>query len=149
MLGHLRPQRTAKLQIFTCWSLSTLTVGAVCGLKRYDLLRLTGVSRTPTGWDVGSTRLRAIPGLPLWSLDFVVGRLGILRLHEEALISAPIGGASSIGSGTHDDFNDEASALHSEQTLCSNPAMSNVHTVIYSLFTISYRLSERTVLFVP
>ena len=31
MLGHLRSQRAAKLQIFTCWSLSAPTVGAVRG----------------------------------------------------------------------------------------------------------------------
>ena len=71
-----------------CWSLSAPTVGAVRGedavrsrfwlsddqlfrhlrhggLKRYDSLWLTVVSRTPTCWDVGSTRLRAIPSLPL------------------------------------------------------------------------------------
>ena len=70
------------------------------------------------------------------SLDFVADRLGVLHLHEEALVLAPVGGAPSIGSGTHDDFNDEAHALHSDQTLCTNPEVSNVHTVIYSLFTI-------------
>ena len=47
------------------------------------------------------------------------------------------------------DFNDEASALYSEQTLCSNPTMSNVHAIIYSLFTISRRLSGGTVLSAP
>ena len=31
MLGHLRSQHMAKLQIFTCWSLSTPIVGAVHG----------------------------------------------------------------------------------------------------------------------
>ena len=31
MLGHLRSQCTAKLQIFTSWSLSAPTVGAVAG----------------------------------------------------------------------------------------------------------------------
>ena len=56
----------------------------------------------------------------------------------------PVGGAPSIGSGTPNDFNDEAPALHSEQTLCSN-----VHTVIYSLFTIFRQLSGRTALSVP
>ena len=35
------------------------------GLKRYDSLWLAGVSRTPTYWDVGSTHLRAVLGLPL------------------------------------------------------------------------------------
>ena len=71
----------------------------------------------------------------LGSLDFVVDRLGILHLREEALIPAPIGGAPSIDSGAH-DFSGTAPALHSEQTLCSNPTMSNVHAVIYLLFSI-------------
>ena len=71
------------------------------------------------------------------SLDFIADRLSVLRLHEEALVPALVGGAPSIGSETHDDFNVEASALHSEQTLCSNPVVSNVHTIIYSLLTIS------------
>ena len=79
------------------------------------------------------------------SLDFVVDRLGVLHLREEALVLAPIGGAPSISSGKHD----EAPTLHSEQTLCSNPVVSNVHTVIYSLFTISCRLSGGTVLSAP
>ena len=70
------------------------------------------------------------------SLDFVVDWLGVLHLREEALVLAPVGGTSSIGSGTHDDFNDEAPTLHSEHTLYSNPAVSNVRFAIYSLFTI-------------
>ena len=89
MLGHLRSQRTVNLQIFTCWSLSAPIVGAVRGedairstlfghqmayffrhlrhggLKRYDSLRLTRVSRTPTYWDVSSAHLQAVLGLPL------------------------------------------------------------------------------------
>ena len=69
------------------------------------------------------------------SLDFVADQLGVLHLREEAHVPAPVGGAPSINSGTH-DFDDTASALHSEQTLCSNPAVSNVHTVIYLLFSI-------------
>ena len=88
MLGHIRSQRMAKLQIFTCWSLFAPIVGAIrgedavrsrfwssdgppfChlrhgGLKRYDSLWLTGVSHTPTCWDVGSTHLQAVLGLSL------------------------------------------------------------------------------------
>ena len=83
------------------------------------------------------------------SLNFVADRLGVLHFHEEALVSAPVGGAPSIGSGTHDDFNDEASALHFEQTLCSNPAVSNVHVVIYLLFSIFRRISGGTPLSPP
>ena len=70
------------------------------------------------------------------SLGFVANRLSVLHLHEEALVLAPVGGAPSIGSGMHGDFNHETPALHFEQTLCSNPAVSNIHAVIYSLFTI-------------
>ena len=83
------------------------------------------------------------------SLDFVADRLGILHLREEALVPAPVGGAPSIGSGTHDNFNDATSALHLEQTLCSNPAMSNVHAVIYLLFSIFHQLSRGTPLSPP
>ena len=49
----------------------------------------------------------------------------------------------------NDDFNDEASALHSEQTLCSNPAVSNAHAIIYLLFSIFRRLSGGTLLSLP
>ena len=111
----------------------------------------------------GSLEFPALPPVRMWvppvfepsqaflfgSLDFVANSLGVLHLHEEALVPAPVRGAPSIGSGTHDDFDDEASALHSEQTLCSNSAVSNVHTVIYSLFTISHQLSGGTVFSAP
>ena len=69
------------------------------------------------------------------SLNFVADRLGVLHLCEEAHVSAPIGGAPSINSGMH-GFDNAASALLSEQTLCSNPTMSNVYIVIYLLFSI-------------
>ena len=39
--------------------------------------------------------------------------------------------------------------LQSKQMLCSNPAVSNVHAVIYSLFTIFRRLSGGTALSTP
>ena len=39
--------------------------------------------------------------------------------------------------------------LHFEQTLYSNPTMSNVHAVIYSLFTIFCRFSGGTPLSLP
>ena len=99
----------------------------------------------------GSLEFPALPPVGMWvpsifemsqaflfgSLNFVADRLGILHLRKEALVPPLVGGAPSIGSGTHDDFDDEAPALQSEQTLCSNPAVSNVHVVIYLLFIIS------------
>ena len=111
----------------------------------------------------GSLELPVLPPVGMWvspvskpsqaflfgSLDFIADRLGVLHLREEALVPAPIRGAPSIGSRMHDDFNNKAYALHSKQTLCSNPIVSNMHTVIYSLFTISRRLSGRTVLTTP
>ena len=83
------------------------------------------------------------------SLDFIADRLGVLHVREEAHVLAPVEGAPSIDSGTHDNFNDEASTLHSKQTLCLNPAVSNVHTFIYSLFTIFHQLSGGTALSAP
>ena len=83
------------------------------------------------------------------SLDFFADRLGILHLREEAPVPSLVVGAPSIDSRTHDNFNDVASVLHTEQTLCSNPAVSNICTVIYSLFTISHRSSGGTVLPTP
>ena len=54
-------------------------------------------------------------------------------------VLAPVEGTPSINSEMH-DFDDVASALLSEQTLCPNPAVSNVHAVIYLLFYIFRRL---------
>ena len=53
------------------------------------------------------------------SLDFAADRLGILHLHEETRDLAPVGEVPSIDSGKR-DIDGAASALHSEQTLCSN-----------------------------
>ena len=83
------------------------------------------------------------------SMDFTADWHGILHLRVETLILAPIEGAPSISSGMHDNFNDEAHVLHSEQTLCSNPAVSNAHAVIYLLFSIFRRLPGGTSLSPP
>ena len=80
------------------------------------------------------------------SLDFVADRLGVLHLCEEAHVPAPVGWAPSIDSGMH-SFDDAASVLLSEQTLYSNPAVSNIHDVIYLLFSIFCRLPGGTPLF--
>ena len=73
------------------------------------------------------------------SLDFIADRLGVLHLREETRDPAPVGETSSINSGTR-DLNGAASALHSEQTLCSNPAMSNIHAVLNLLHSIFHQI---------
>ena len=84
------------------------------------------------------------------SLDSVADQLGVLRLREESLVPAPVGGgAPSVDTGTPGNLNDETPALRSEPTLGSNPAVSNVHTVIYSLVYIFHRLSGETPLSLP
>ena len=61
----------------------------------------------------------------------------MLHLREEALVLAPIGGgAPSIGFRPPGDLDDEATVLRSEPTLGSNPTVSNIHIVLYSLFNI-------------
>ena len=143
MLGHLQLQRTAKLQIFTCWSLSALIVGAVRGK---DAIRSTLFGHRMAHFSVtfamagsgdtirfGSLEFPALSpaGMrvpPVFEpsqaflfgiLDFVTDWLGVLHLRREALVPAPIGGAPSIGSRTLGDFNNEAPALCSEPTLGS------------------------------
>ena len=74
----------------------------------------------------------------------------MLRLCEEELVSAPVvGGAPSVGSETPDDLNSETPALRFEPTLGSNPTVSNVHIVLYSLFNTFRRLSGGTPLSPP
>ena len=70
------------------------------------------------------------------SLDFITDRLGVLHLREETCDPAPVGETLSIESGTR-DLNGAASALHSEQTLCSNPTVSNMRAT-HSLFAFSH-----------
>ena len=55
----------------------------------------------------------------------------------------------SVGSRPPGDLNDETPALRSEPTLGSNPTVSNVHFVLYSLFNIFRRLSGGTPLSPP
>ena len=167
MLGHLRSQRTAKLQIFTSWSLSVPTVGAVCG---EDDVRSTLFGHwmahfftTPAVAGSGDTicfgslespipspaGMRVPPvfepsqAFLFGSLDFVADRLGVLHLREETHDPAPIRETFSIDFGTR-DLNGAASALHSEQTLCSNPTVSNTCTFIRPLFATSHRSSGGT-----
>ena len=77
------------------------------------------------------------------SLNFVTDWLGVLHLREEAHAPTPVGGASSINFGMH-GFDDAASAVLFKQTLCSNPIVSNIHAVIYLLFSIFRRLPRGT-----
>ena len=143
-----------------CWSLFAPTVGAVRG---EDAVRSTLFGHRMAHFSItvamagssdttcfGSLEFPTLPPIGMWvppvsepskaflfgSLDFVDDQLGVLHLCEEALVPSPVGGAPSIGFGTNDDFDGVAYALHSEQTLCSNPAVSNVHVVIYLLFSI-------------
>jgi len=79
------------------------------------------------------------------SLDFVADQLGVLRLHEEALVPVSTrGGAPSTGPGPLDDHNVETLALRLEPMLGSNPTVSDVHIVLYSLFNTFRRLSGGT-----
>ena len=59
------------------------------------------------------------------------------------------GGAPSVGSRPPSDLNDETPTLRFEPTLGSNPIVSNVHIVLYSLFNIFRRLSGGTPLSQP
>ena len=98
----------------------------------------------------GSLEFPALPPIGMWvppvfepfqtflfeSLDFIANQLGVLRLRE-ALVPAPVGGgAPSVGPRTPGDFNNETPALCFKPTLGSNPTVSNVHIVLYSLFNI-------------
>ena len=84
------------------------------------------------------------------SLDFVANQLGVLRLHEEALVPAPTGGAPSTDyNGPLDDLNVETPALRLEPMLGSNPTISDVHFVLYSLFNTFRQLSRGTSLSPP
>ena len=110
----------------------------------------------------GSLEFLVLPPVGMWvppvfalsqaflfgSLDFVADRLGVLHLRDEAHVLAPIEGVPSIDSGTC-DIDGAASALLSEQTLCSNPAVNNTHTVTYSSFTIPNRAPRETVSSTP
>ena len=84
------------------------------------------------------------------SLDFVADQLNVLRLREEALVPMSTGGgAPSTGPRPLDDLNVETLALRLEPMLGSNPTVSDVHIVLYSLFNTFRRLSGGTLLSPP
>ena len=99
----------------------------------------------------GSLEFPTLPPVGMWvppifepsqtfifgSLNFVADRLGVLHLREEALVPP-------TNVGTPSDLNNETPALRSEPTLGSNPTVSNIHIVLYSLFNIFRRLSGGT-----
>ena len=78
------------------------------------------------------------------SLDFVADQLGVLCLREKALVLAPTreGAPSTDCNGPLDDLNVETPALRPEPMLGSNPMVSDVHIVLYSLFNTFWQLSE-------
>ena len=84
------------------------------------------------------------------SLDFIADQLGILYLHEEAHVPASTGGgAPSIGPGSLDDLNVETLTLCLKPMLGSNPMVSNVDIILYSLFNTFCQLSRWTLLSPP
>ena len=93
---------------------ATLAVAVSGDTIRFSSLEFPALS--PTGMRVPPV-FEPSQAFLLGSLDFVADRLGILHLHEEALVPAPVGGAPSIDLETPDDFNDEAPVLHSVLTI--------------------------------
>ena len=84
------------------------------------------------------------------SMDFVADQLGVLRLREEALVPASTrGGAPSTGPGPLDDLNVEIPTLRLEPMLGSNPTVSDIHIILYSLFNTFRQLSRGTPLSPP
>ena len=98
----------------------------------------------------GSLEFPTLPPVGMWvppifepletflfgSLDFVADQLGILCLREEVLVLASTGGgAPSTGPGSLDDRDIETLALRLEPMLGLNPTVTNVHIVLYSLFS--------------
>ena len=84
------------------------------------------------------------------NLDFIADQLDVLRLREEALVPASTrGGAPFTGLGPLDDLNVKTLALRLEPMLGSNPMVSDLHIVLYSLFNTFCRLSRGTPLSPP
>ena len=119
---------------------ATLAVAGSGDTIRFGSLEFPALS--PTGMRVPPV-FESSQAFLFGSLNFVADRLGVLYLCEEAHVPTPVGGAPSINSGTH-GFDYTTSALLSEQTLCLNLAVSNVHAVIYLLFSIFCRLHGGT-----
>ena len=114
------------------------------GHRMAHLFTIFGMAGSSDTICFGSLEFLALPPIRMWvppifellqtflfgSLDFITDQLGLLRLCEEALIPASIGGgAPSIGPGPLDDLNVKTLALRLEPMLGSNPTVSDVHIV--------------------
>ena len=89
----------------------------------------------PTRGGAPSIGLEPLQSFLFGSLDFFSDQLSVLCLREEALVPVPTrGGAPSTSPRPLNDLNVETPVLHLEPMLGSNPTVSDVHIVLYSLF---------------
>ena len=134
------------------------------GHRMAHLFAIFGMAGSSNTIRFGSLEFPTLPLAGMWvppvfvplqtflfeSLDFIADQLGVLRLCEEALVLASTGGgAPSTSPGPLEYLNVETLVLHLEPMMCSNPTVSDVHIVLYSLFNTFRRLSRGTPLNPP